>query len=65
MKEIKKKEDYPSLIEVWEWKDAAAKELEGKTDEEIFQMRHQTLIDAANSIGVTLVKLPNGNYKFA
>jgi hypothetical protein len=65
MKEIEKKVEYPSLVEVWEWKDAAAKELEGKTDEEIFQLRHQTMIECAKIIGATLVKLPNGNYKFA
>jgi hypothetical protein len=65
MKESKGFKDYPSLVEVWEWKDAAAKALEGKTDEEIILIRHQAMIDAANSIGATLVKLPNGNYKLA
>ena len=64
MKEIKSFEDYPSLIEVREWKDAASKEMEGKTDEERIQIRHQAMIDAANAIGATLIKLPNGNYKF-
>jgi hypothetical protein len=65
MKEIKSFEDYPSLIEVREWKDAVTKELEGKTAEERIQIYHQAMVDAANSIGATLVKLPNGNYKFA
>jgi hypothetical protein len=65
MKEITNFNELPSLIEVWEMKDAVAKEMEGKTDEEIIKMFHQSMIDAAKSIGATLVKLPNGNYKFA
>jgi hypothetical protein len=65
MKKNKNFKDCPSLIEVWEMKDAAAKALEGKTDEERIAMRHQAMVDAAKSIGATLVKLPNGNYKFA
>jgi hypothetical protein len=65
MKEITSFENSPSLLEVWDWKDAVAKKMEGKTDEEIIQMFHQSMIDAAKSIGATLVKLPNGNYKFA
>ena len=40
-------------------------ELEEKTAEERIEIYHQAMIDAANSIGATLVKLPNGNYKFA
>ena len=64
MKEIEKKEDYPSLVEVWEWKDAVAKEMEGKTVEEQLAIYRQARIDAAKAIGATLVKLPNGNYKF-
>ena len=54
----------PSLQEVWDMKDAAQKELEGKTWEEQKQILHQSMIDAANAIGATLIKLPNGNYKF-
>ena len=64
MKEKLNFENLPSLLEVWEMKDAVAKEMEGKTDEEIVQMFHQARLDAANAIGATLIKLPNGNYKF-
>lgn len=64
MKEKLNFETLPSLIEVWEMKDAVAKEMEGKTDEEILQMFHQAMLDAAKAIGATLIKLPNGNYKF-
>ena len=64
---MKETEDpkYPkALREVWEMKEAAQKEMEGKTWEEQKQMYHQGLIDAANFIGAKLVKLPNGNYRF-
>ena len=64
MKESKKFEELPSLVEVWEWKNAVAKEMEGKTVEEQLAIYRQARIDAAISIGATLVKLPNGNYKF-
>jgi hypothetical protein len=57
-------DEAPSLIEVWEMKDAAQKELEGKTWEEQKRILHQSMLDAANAIGATLIKLPNGNYKF-
>ena len=63
-KEKPKFEDCPSLVEVWEMKDAAQKELEGKTWEEQKQILHQSMLDAAKAIGATLIKLPNGNYKF-
>jgi len=65
MKESKKYEELPSLVEVWEWKDAVAKEMEGKTVEEQLEIYSQARIDAAKSINATIVKLPNGNYKFA
>ena len=65
MKKSKKYEELPSLIEVWEWKDAVAKEMEGKTVEEQLEIYRQARIDAAKGINATIVKLPNGNYKFA
>ena len=43
MKEIKSFEDYPSLIEVREWKDAVTKELEEKTAEERIEIYHQAM----------------------
>ncbi|MEO8208998.1 MAG: hypothetical protein ABI840_00440 [bacterium] len=64
MKTIEKYEVPESLKEVWEWKEATSKELYGKTLEEKKSILKKSMEDAAASINATLVKLPNGNYKF-
>ena len=60
MKETKKFEETPSLVEVWEWKDEVAKEMEGKTSEEQMEIYDQALIKAAKIINAKIIKLPNG-----
>ena len=60
MKETKKFEETPSLVEVWEWKDEVAKEMEGKTSEEQMEIYDQAMIKAARIIKAKIIKLPNG-----
>jgi hypothetical protein len=60
MKEIRKWEETPSLIEVWEMKDAVQKEMEGKTWEEQMEIYQQAMVKAAKILNKTIVKLPNG-----
>ena len=53
-----------ALLEVWEMKEALAKEMEGKTWEERKASYHQAVLDAAEFLNMDIVRFPNGTFKF-
>ena len=58
------KDVYPSLLEVWDWKDEVFKDIKNKSYKERTKYFQLGLVEASKLLGKNLIKKADGSYNF-